>query len=233
MSKLAKDIVKTAVDVCLGKYGNTEYCNTPGDNIMVWHADLNAWRADCLGFVHTMVNGFRGDKNRPGGGAILDDFVLCSDERRTLYEFCHDISGDFSGLIPCELLQTPTHVGLFVGELSPFSDGRVFNTAECTPAFGGGCILTYTDIYGNRFNHKGGTQRGNWSKRGKFNDVIYDEVSPVIPDVVTAPEILEICQDVLKNRYGVYPEREKIITELYGAKTYRKVQDIINILYRV
>lgn len=228
------DLCELAIDVCLGKYGNTVYCNTPGDNVMVWHKEIDAWKADCLGFVHTMVNGFSGNKYVPGGGAVMDAFVLMSDEATTLYKYCYDISSNFGKIIRGELLQMPTHVGLFVGDIEPFADGRIFNTCECTPKWGGGCLLSYTDDYGTRYNQMGGAYGGNWNYHGKFNRVEYNPDQSDIPvsDGVTPYTILNLCIDILNGKYGYNPEREKEITKKYGYDVYRKAQDIINILYR-
>lgn len=228
------DLCELAVNVCLDEYGKTGYCNTPGDNIMVWHPELGIWKADCLGFVHTMVNGFSGNKSVPGGGAVLDSFVLMSDESTTLYKYCYDISENFADIVPGELLYMDTHVGLWVGDREPFQDGRIFNTCECTPKWGGGCLLSYTDDYGIRYNHKGGASGGRWYKHGKFNRVEYlpEKTEYPVADAVTPYTVLNVVVDILNNVYGCQPEREQKITEKYGYDVFRKAQDIINILYR-
>lgn len=224
-----------AIDTALGSYGavqyrdgNTTYAPTYEWNVMLWKN--NAWHCDCLGFVHCLVNGFTGDKKKLGGGAVMDEFVLASDEATTLNKYCTNISKDFTKLTKGELLYMDGHVGLYVGEIEPFKDGRIFNVAECTMAFGGGGMLTYVASNGGRFNHKGGARVGTWTAHGKF--MCIDYTAKKEEPEITPSTILNICKDVIANKYGNNPQREKTITKKFGAKVYRKVQDIINILYR-
>ena len=118
------------------------------------------------------------------------------------------------------------HVGIYTGDIQPFNDGRIFNTAECTLAFGGGAMLTYVDTNGKRFNHKDGTQSGKWEKHAKFNFISYEtqkELTPV--------QILDITKDVVNGKYGNNPKRKETLVNKYGNTIYRKIQDLINLLY--
>lgn len=224
-----------ALDTALGSYGKVEYRdgNTTYDptyewNVMLWKN--NAWHCDCLGFVHCLVNGFTGDKKKLGGGAVMDAFVLSTDEASTLNNYCTNISTDFSKITKGELLYMDGHVGLYIGDVQPFKDGRVFNVAECTMAFGGGGMLTYVDNEGRRFNHKGGSRSSTWEAHGKFKQIQYTKKGD--KKVLTPLEILTVVKDTINNKYGNNPQREKTLTKKYGSVIYRKVQDIINILYR-
>lgn len=231
----AKDVCFVAREAGLSKYGKIKYNNTYPNNIMLWHnieGDYGYWTCDCLGFVHTIVNGFCGDKTKLGGGAVLDKFVTNSDEPTTLYTHCYDQSYDFTRIKNGELLYMDGHVGLYVGDYEPFEDGRVFNVAECCcNSFGGGGMLTYVSPTGTRLNHKGGDSAGSWLCHAKFYRVEYDE-QDVYPVQITPSDIMSIANDVFVGKYGNNPEREKEITANFGYDAYRKVQDIMNIVYR-
>lgn len=220
----------------LSEFGRIRYSNKYPENVLMYHWPDQEWTADCLGFVHTLVNGTVFNKDQLGGGAVMDDFVNYSDEQTTLNKYCHDVSGDFKTIKPGELLYMSGHVGLYIGEHVPFSDGRKFNVAECCyQSFGGGGMLTWVDPDGCRRNHSGGTSAGYWTRHGQFTRVEYVDFKPSVPDTPKFPEpaeILNIVNDTFVGIYGNNPERERLLTEAYGYAVYRQVQDILNILYR-
>ena len=226
----ASELCFTAREAGLSKFGRIKYKNVYPYNVGYWNGEY--WTFDCLGFVHCMVNGFTGDKTKLGGGAVMDRFVTNAPEKDTLYEYCYDQSYNFNNIKKGELLYMDGHVGLYVGDYEPFEDGRIFNVAEtCYSSFGGGGMLTYVSPTGTRLNHKGGVTAGAWEQHAKFYRVEYDD-DIIIPTQVTPQDIMNIANDTFIGKYGNNPERENKITSLYGADTYRKVQDIMNILYR-
>ena len=234
----ASELCFTAREAGLSKFGKIKYRTgkTWEYNVMKWVSNSNGeyWSCDCLGFVHTMVNGFNGDKTKLGGGAVMDKFVTNASEKTTLYEYCYDQSYDFNAIKKGEFIYMDGHVGLYVGDYEPFEDGRIFNVSECCySSFGGGGMLTYVSPTGTRYNHKGGSTAGAWEQHAKFYRVDYDEESEIIiPTQVTPQDIMNLANDVFIGKYGVNPTREKVITNLYGYDAYRKVQDIMNIVYR-
>lgn len=141
-------------------------------NVGLW--ENGYWHSDCLGFVHICVNGFYGDRNVLGGGAVMDAFVLMSDEAMTLNGYC-SVKGKFpvGSLRPASLLQSSGHVGLYIGDHE--YKGVTYNTAECTLALAKGWLLTYTDLNtGARYNGKGGGKLSSgWENWGEFDMVDY------------------------------------------------------------
>lgn len=230
----ASELCVTAKRAGLGEFGPIKYRTKKGDwryNVGLWTGEH--WSMDCLGFVHTMVNGFCGNKSQLGGGAVMDEFVTNTTEPETFYNYCYDQSYNFNKLIAGELLYMPDHVGLYIGDCEPFNDGRIFNVAECCQSsFGGGGMLTYVSPTGTRYNHKRGVSAGTWTAHSKFYRVDYteEEVTPIIE--VDPATVLNIVNDTFIGVYGNNPLREREITKKYGHDVYRKVQDIINILYR-
>ena len=62
----------------------------------------------------------------------------------------------------------------------------------------------------------------------------YDENEEIVIPVekLTPADVLNIANDTFIGIYGNDPERKNKLVSSYGAETHRKVQDIMNILYR-
>ncbi len=237
----SKALVQQAIDTCLNKYGPTAYNNTYPYNVGKWNG--TRWTFDCLGFVHTHVNGFSGDKTKLGGGAVMDDFVNCCTEAATLAS-CTTYS-KFTGkaLKPGELLQTSTHVGLYIGDYEvKRSNGTVdvYNTAECTTSWGGGCLLSWVDpSTGYRYNKKGGVFRSIWNYHGELSRVDYsdqEEAAEIMPEPEgAAPEVeltaelaIQTALEVERLEWGVNPTRREKLTAKFGTDGAIMIQDIVN-----
>ena len=177
----ASDICRMAYDTVMEKYGPVYYRrdNNPTSygyqyNVGQWNS--GHWSFDCLGFVHCLVNGFRGDKELLGGGAIMDNFVLASDENTTLNSYC-STRGSFpkADIKPASLLKQSDHVGLYIGEHYVPEINQTINTAEVCMSMGGGGKFSYVDTSnGNRYSCKGGQYLSTWTNWGEFDRVTYD-----------------------------------------------------------
>lgn len=230
MSRLAKDVAETAFKAGKGDYGKIIYrkdnsgnLDTWENNVMKW--DGKNWHSDCLGFVHTMVNGFD-DTKVLGGGATLDNFVLNADEKTTLLNYCEMQSNDFSSIIIGEHLDmNNSHVGIYVGE--HVVNGFTYNVAECTMGFKKGGVISYVDSKGNRFNHKGGTQSGKWTTHARYKRLDYSTPKTYLPI-----DILDVCKKVCLGVYGVNPARKEKLTKEFGSALAVKIQNIVDLLYR-
>jgi hypothetical protein len=236
-------LIDRAIKLCMGKYGKTAYINKYPYNVGKWESEQ--WSFDCLGFVHTLVNGFVGNRNLLGGGAIMDEFVNCCDEAATL-KTCENIS-KFTGasLKKGELLQSSGHVGLYIGDYEvPRSDRSidVYNTAECTPAWGGGCVLSWTDINtGYRYNKKGGQYRSIWNYHGELGRVDYagQDKTVIMEEPVEEPTkecdpktALQLAIECIDGKHGNNPERREQFIKLYGSDWAIKIQELINLAYK-
>lgn len=233
--KKVDELVERAIKLCSGMYGATFYDNTYPNNVGCWHGD--SWSFDCLGFVHTLVNGWNNDRTKLGGGAVMDNFVLLTGEYETLCT-CYDVSADMANIQNGELMYMDGHVGLYVGEIVVDRVGSkdYYNVAECSPAFSGGCQLTYVDSIGTRYNKKGGTVRGKWEKHGKLLRVDYTQTDEA-PRKMTADEyavfINTLALGIISGTYGCNPERKETMTKQFGAKAYQNAQKIVNMLYEL
>lgn len=187
--RLAKDIADMAVMMATGVFGPSKYrrdnnASNYGAEYNVGKWENGAWHSDCLGFVHIVVNGFYGDRDQLGGGAVMDSFVWMSDEAMTLNGYCTR-KGKFpvASLKPATLLQSSGHVGLYVGDQTV--NGLTYNTAECTLALRGGWLLTWTDLStGARYSHStGGKLTSGWQNWGEFDMVDYSTTKTRFTDV--------------------------------------------------
>lgn len=190
MAKTAKDIADMAFMMATDVFGPSKYRkdDTAANygyqyNVGLWEDGY--WHSDCLGFVHICVNGFYGDRDLLGGGAVMDDFVMMSDEATTLNKYCSG-RGHFpvKWLHPASLLQSSGHVGLYIGDRT--YNGLEYNTAECTLALAKGWLLTWTDLdIGARYSYKGGAKLSSgWESWGEFDMVDYNvQTTNTFPDV--------------------------------------------------
>ena len=177
----ASHICQTAYDTVMGKYGKVYYRRDNNPTQYSWEYNVGKyhngiWSFDCLGFVHTMVNGFCGDTAKLGGGAVMDNFVLASDEATTLNSYC-SVRGSFpkTDIKPGSLLKQRDHVGLYIGERYVPEIGQTINTAEVTMSMGGGGKLSWVDVNtGKRYTCKGGNWLSTWTNWGQFDRVKYD-----------------------------------------------------------
>ena len=187
--RLAKDIADMAFMMATGVFGASKYrrdnnAYNYGANYNVGLWENGAWHSDCLGFVHIVVNGFYGDRNLLGGGAVMDDFVWMSDEATTLHGYCTRKGGfPVASLNPATLLQSSGHVGLYIGDHTV--NGYTYNTAECTLALGGGWLLTWVDLNtGARYSRKNGSRlTTGWAHWGEFDQVDYSNSKQTFTDV--------------------------------------------------
>ena len=234
----ASKLVEMAVAVAMGKYGSTRYNNSYPHNVGRW--DGSKWTFDCLGFVHTLVNGFSGDRTQLGGGAKMDDFVNCCDEAATLKTCTTYGKFDGTALKKGELLQSSGHVGIYIGEYRVTrANGNidVYNSAECTTAWGSGVLLSWTDISnGKRYNKQYGDYRSTWEYHGQLGRVDYSDAGST--ETTDGDKTLEpadrmtVALAIIKGTDGWAgvngTARVEKLTTLYSATEARKIQDIIN-----
>lgn len=178
--RTAKEVCDVAIRASEDYYGLTMYRGGSDNggyrsNVGEWWN--GSWHWDCLGFVHTVANGFCGDRNLLGGGAVMDDFVNMSNEWTTLHKYCTK-KGKFpvSGLRPATLLEMDMaagHVAYYVG------DHGYFNTIECS---GGGVRKSWTDLTtGNCYNSRSGGYRQTFENWGELDRIDYSDQPEPVP----------------------------------------------------
>lgn len=227
-----------AIKLAWGDYGPTSYNNDYPYNVGKW--DGSKWSFDCLGLVHTITNGFIGDKTKLGGGAVMDDFVNYTNEIATLNTCTY--KSKFNGVEPkkMSLLYKSGHVGFYIGEhkvLRANGDTDIYNAVECTTAWGGGVLFSWVDIRnGYRYNKKGGELRSLWDYHGELSRINYidkepdpvpqPEPKPVIE--LTPAEKLGIAIDIINGKYGNNPKRREVLAASYGTDVAIQIQELVN-----
>lgn len=118
----------------------------------------------------------------------------------------------------------------------------VYNTAECTTAWGGGVLLSWTDITnGKRYNKQYGEYRSTWDYHGQLGRVDYSDTDNTTGSTTDGGKTLEAAERVtvalaiIKGTDGWAGvngvARVEKLTKLYSATEARKIQDIINQAY--
>lgn len=142
----------------------TYYKNKWPDNLCYVHSDGRT-SADCVNLLKALFNGYNVYNNTVG--YYQKSLTNTGDvTEKGLINQCADISSDFSKLKDGEprVLYMDGHIGAFIG--STKINDKEYNVIECTAAWGGGILYSYVSSTGGRYNHKGGEQKGKWTKHG-------------------------------------------------------------------
>lgn len=181
---------------------------------------------DCIGLWKSYINepsiAYR---TSPAGYFVRPGQVIPDTTEYGLLQLCSNIHwNDFSNCIPGSYMYMPGHAGSFMGEFEDYKMGGIVNTIECTVAWYGGVLTSYTDIYGNRFQYKGGPQCGRWEAWGQMTPYVdYSTPKPPQPYVPTKETVDDVVKDIIAGKYGNYPERQENL--------YRHIQDEVNKAY--
>lgn len=202
----------------------TLYNNNPPYNCGRYNED-GSLTADCWCFFKAEIwsHGALRDNFTVGKYFYVDDESGLGDWiGRTIMDNCTDVSSDFRHIEPGEVLlyYDETHWGNYVGDYTDPSG--IVNVVEWTTDFGGGCVTSYVDEYGNRWNHKGGYIVGSWKEHGKptkwvsgFNEKpqpvpeetkfayqVMDDINKVwLPDVINDSDYAGIFGSDVDNVY--------------------------------
>ena len=237
-----KDIAEMAFKMATDVFGKSKYRKYDTADNYGWEYNVGKWEdgywhSDCLGFVHICVNGFTGDKTKLGGGAVMDEFVLSSDEWTTLHKYCSNWGGyPVQKLKPGSLVQNSGHVGLYIGDHEV--NDRKYNVAECTLALAKGWLLTWVDVKtGDRYSYQGGGRLATgWATWGEFDMVDYTiqpepEPAPkpkktytdVTPDMSSYRAIMWLTQQggIQGYKDGTYRPKENLTREQLAVILWR------------
>lgn len=158
---------------------------------------------DCVGLIKGILWGWDGDLSRIYGGAGYACNGLPDIDAGGMIKSCSDVSTDFSDIMRGEVVYTPGHIGIYVGE------GVV---SESTPRWNWGVQLsTCTNV---RKSKKSGTvgQR-KWTSHGKLPWIDYG--------ITEVEESEKEEEDVVRyERLGDVPEGndfQNIVSDLMEA----------------
>ena len=158
----------------------TYYKNKYPDNLCYVHADGRT-SADCVNLLKAIFNGY--DVYNQTAGYYQRTLTNTGDcTEYGLLKQCTEISSDFKSLKDTEprVLYMSGHVGCFIGTCEV--NGKTYNVIECTAAWGGGILYSYVNEKGERYNYKGGTRKGKWTKHGKATAWVDYPTVPIVAD---------------------------------------------------
>ena len=186
---------------------NHSYNQQSSRTAMIRAASADTFGFDCVCLLKGILWGWSGNKKATYGGAAYASNGVPDIGADAMIGKCTDVSTDFSRLIPGEAVWMSGHIGVYIG------DGQV---VECTPAWDN-CVqitkLGTATAYKTR----------KWTKHGKLPWVAYTAV-----EEKPAPKktIDELASEVREGKWGVQPEREKLLTA--AGYDYGAVRDRVN-----
>ena len=152
------------------------------------------------------------------------------------WNYCSPVT--FAGLLesmkPALLLIDGAHMGTYIGEYT--IDGRIYNAAEFSPnGYINNTMRSYVAADGGRWNYKGGTLLGYWSRAGYFAGIDYTdsvEPTPVDPPKKKPYSIENLAVHMMRGEFGNGNARKQAVMALgYTEAEYQQAQDIINTVY--
>ena len=117
---------------------------------------------DCVGLIKGILWGWNGDGSKNYGGGVYAANGVPDTNVGGMMKLCTEVSTDWSGILPGELVATSDHIGIYIG------GGKV---AEATPAWEDGVQIS---ACANRGTIKGLNSR-KWDKHGKLKFLDYRE----------------------------------------------------------
>ncbi len=112
---------------------HNSYNATPARRAMIEQASADTFGFDCVCLVKGVLWGWDGEENAIYGGAEYCRGGVPDIGTEQIIAVCAGVSRDFSHIVPGELLHSPGHVGVYIG------DGLA---VECTPAWENGVQIT-------------------------------------------------------------------------------------------
>ena len=186
------------------------YNARPERKAMITSATDDTFGFDCVCLIKGILWGWNGDKTKNYGGAAYASNGVPDIGADSIINVCKNISTDFNKIEVGELLWTPGHVGIYIG------DGLAI---ECTPAWENGVQVTACN------RNVVGYNRRNWKRHGKLPYITYTENK-----LDTGAEILEALID----KHGVkINERERAIKAIDNAKNNSNFSSLYWILYKL
>lgn len=183
---------------------------------------------DCIGLVKSVIN--EPDicyKTSPAWYYVTPDQVIPDTTEIGILNLCSNVHwGDFSNCITGSYVYMDGHAGVFVSDFTDTRYNNTVNTIECTPAMDGGVTTSYTDIYGNRFNHKGGNCIGRWEAWGVLPYIDYSQDPEPKPE--PKPEPAEWKDITVDNIVDRIIDNEFDAGDARKEKLYRYFQDKVN-----
>lgn len=145
---------------------NHKYNKQPARTAMIQNASDDTFGFDCVCLIKGLLWGWDGDKAKTYGGAKYKANGVPDISADQLIKQCRDVSTDFGKIEVGEVVHTPGHVGIYIG------DGLA---VECTPSWENKVQITAVGNIGKREGYNTRT----WTQHGKLPWVSYEEIPQV------------------------------------------------------
>lgn len=181
-AKLAASVPTLYIKGCFGApmtdYNKKRYTNNnsynaaPARKKLIEAADENTFGFDCVCLVKGILWGWKADSSQVYGGASyksndVPDFPVDPTKNSLgMMDYCDEVSQDFAGIKPGEVLHNPGHAGIYIG------DGLAI---EATARWKDGVQITAVANLGN--NKKVANSR-TWQEHGKLQFIEYKKKLP-------------------------------------------------------
>ena len=120
---------------------------------------------DCVGLIKGILWGWNGDGSKNYGGGVYAANGVPDTNVGGMMKLCTEVSTDWSGILPGELVATSDHIGIYIG------GGKV---AEATPAWEDGVQISACANMGTIE----GFNKRKWDKHGKLKYIEYEHLTP-------------------------------------------------------
>ena len=161
---------------------------------------------DCVGLIKGLLWGWSGDKLKPYGGAKYQANDVPDINADTMITRCTQVTTDFSGIQPGEVVWTDGHIGIYIG------DGL---DVEATPKWSDGVQITAVHNIGKKAGYNG----RRWKKHGRL---LYVDYTP-------GKSQDEVAREVIAGKWGNGAERKERLTAAGydAASIQRRVNDLL------
>lgn len=219
---------------------NTKYNNKFPYNLGHYVPDIDGWSYDCWNLIKVLIWGWEEKKQKDYYVYEPGKYGLGDWAGSTIMSKCANQSNDFSKVEKGEFLLTADggHAGIYIGEYK--HDNKIYNVAECTSAWGGGVMLTYTDEKGNRYKDNTKSSKiSAWKTHGMLPWINYideeekeeEERKEMEKELALVKEehwskYLILAQEIIDGKWGNNPQRKKALNNC--GYDYRYAQDIVN-----
>lgn len=124
---------------------------------------------DCVGLIKGILWGWNGDGSKNYGGGVYAANGVPDTNVGGMMKLCTEVSTDWSGILPGELVATSDHIGIYIG------GGKV---AEATPAWEDGVQISACANMGAI----SGLNSRKWDHHGKLKFIEYEGANELIPE---------------------------------------------------
>lgn len=153
-------------------------------------ASSDTFGFDCSGLIKGLLWGWEGVKGKAHGGAAYCANDVPDISADMMIKMCDQVSSDFSGVQPGEVVWTEGHIGIYIG------DGLA---VESSPKWADGVQITAVLNIGAVTGYSG----RQWQKHGKL---------PYISYATATKNLDDIAREVIAGKWGNNPTRERRLT---------------------